>query len=218
MNSIAISDKSQIPSLPISSIVPTVNDDRQVEPLKQQLLMAPSVNSSSAGQIKPKLQWDDNDDDVNDTQVISSQSKMMNDCNKRLRLNQQQKHQSNSISSIGIVTVRSAAKYAPLMSSSDDATATADAKRVTTVRKTSCKRQASDDDSSSNSIGSLPSFIPPAAKKKKRAPIMKPHSNQISSIVNRQKAVHQHQRLSSSNCLHLKISHSSRRSQSKTMS
>ena len=71
MNSTAISDKSQIPSLPISSIVPTVNDDRQVEPLKQQLLMAPSVNSSSAGQIKWKLQWDDNDDDVNDNQVIS---------------------------------------------------------------------------------------------------------------------------------------------------
>ena len=68
MKSTAISDKSQIPSFPISSIVPTVNDDRQVEPQQQQLLLAPSVNSSSASQ-KRKLRKDDDDDDVRVTTV-----------------------------------------------------------------------------------------------------------------------------------------------------
>jgi len=73
MKSTAISDKSQIPSLAISSIVPTVNDDRQVEPQQQQLLLAPSVNSSSAGQ-KRKLQKDDDDDDVRITTVRNHDS------------------------------------------------------------------------------------------------------------------------------------------------
>jgi TATA-box binding protein (TBP) (component of TFIID and TFIIIB) len=75
----------------------TIVEDLQVEPLKQQLLLAPSASSSSVGQKRQLRQMQDDDNDVH--QCVGSHHRKVYS-NKRRRLNQQQ---SNDITFIGLL-------------------------------------------------------------------------------------------------------------------